>query len=166
MEFQFAMDTLASWLPPPSSSVARDSSSDVLEDALGAVTAWAILAYGVLALVRLGGDAARGLFQQVGGGGHQVDPVPRWDQIPMQLERMDDDDDSLVSKTLTEMVEMTYWIVKLVGDFEKGSGLLMKPRDDGKGDQKGLFGEDAASIVKFVRYTVKFIKSFEKLSKI
>ena len=35
------------------------------------------------------------------------------------LNRGDSDDGTLVGKTLTQLVEMCYWVVKFVGDFEK-----------------------------------------------
>lgn len=67
--------------------------------------------------------------------------------------------ESLVSDELGQIVEMCYWFVKFVGDFEKD---FETPVDE----KLRFFGENSAAVVKFARYVIKFLRSFEKLSKV
>ena len=146
----------------------------------GAAAAWAAAAYGLLYVLHLVGLAATDVLAGRtggdsggggGGGGMMVpnyyvdDSLGRWDHFPGQVahhrtsEEKKKREEGLISGTLTEMVELSYWLVKMVGDFEKESGLR------GVDPGGGLFGDNAASLVKLVRYAVKFVKSFEKLKK-
>ncbi len=75
------------------------------------------------------------------------------------IDRMDKE--SLVSEDLGHIVEMTYWFVKFISDFEKRYG------DETKAENRiDFFGDDSAAIIKFARYFIKFIRGFEKLAKI
>ncbi len=75
---------------------------------------------------------------------------------PPQVARRSDDFDSLVSDNLEQIVEMSYWFVKFVSDFENNLGVEVD--EDAK-----IFAANSASVVKYARYMTKFIKSFEKL---
>ena len=63
----------------------------------------------------------------------------------------------LVRESAAQFIEMAYWFIKFVGDFEKNRG--------GAGDSKKFhwFKKNSASIVKYARYVVKFIASYQKL---
>jgi len=63
------------------------------------------------------------------------------------------DEASLVSKNLSESIEMAYWLVKFVGDHDRKNEY-----------SASLLNPQVASTVKFARYLVKFVRSFEKLT--
>ena len=77
----------------------------------------------------------------------------------------------LVNPDFREVVEMSYWLIKFVGQFEKQykdhvmekSGAEMK--SEVKDDNKTLFSKNAAEMISYARFFLKFLGSFEKLFK-
>lgn len=68
----------------------------------------------------------------------------------------------LVGKTAAETIEMAYWFVKFVGDYEK----VRKEEIDRSGtvEEEGhWFKKNTKRVVLLARYLVKFVGSFEKL---
>ncbi len=64
---------------------------------------------------------------------------------------------TVIGNTPTQVVEMIYFLLKFMGDFEKMSGI---GRSAG---EEVFFSDNATALLKMVRYAVKFIKSFEKI---
>ena len=65
----------------------------------------------------------------------------------------------LVRESAAQFIEMAYWIIKFVGDFEKSRG------NEGSSAFKNFhwFKETSTAILKYARYVVKFISSYQKL---
>uniref|UniRef100_A0A0K2TJ91 Uncharacterized protein n=1 Tax=Lepeophtheirus salmonis TaxID=72036 RepID=A0A0K2TJ91_LEPSM len=61
---------------------------------------------------------------------------------------------TLFSDNLNNLVEMFYWFVKFIGDYEKSNG-----------KETRIVGKNARYIIKLGRYVLKYIKSYEKIKK-
>ncbi|QQP36901.1 Uncharacterized protein FKW44_022136, partial [Caligus rogercresseyi] len=59
---------------------------------------------------------------------------------------------SIFSNNLHNIIEMFYWFVKFIGDYEKENRR-----------ETGLVGRNARYIIKLGRYLLKYIKSYEKI---
>ena len=79
----------------------------------------------------------------------------------------------LVNVDIREVVEMSYWLIKFVGQFEKQynkhvngkSEANFKNDTDNKSTGEGLFSKNAATMISYSRFLLKFLGSFEKLFK-
>ena len=81
----------------------------------------------------------------------------------------------LVNANFREVVEMSYWLIKFVGQFGKeyrNNHALGKTEDDLKiKSRKGetlhseLFTKNTAMLISYARFFLKFLGSFEKLYK-
>ena len=76
----------------------------------------------------------------------------------------------LVNIDFREVVEMSYWLVKFVGQFEKQYKAYISNNSDQKlksqtGKGHGLFSKNTATLVSYARFFLKFLGSFEKLYK-
>ena len=77
----------------------------------------------------------------------------------------------LVNSSFREVVEMSYWLIKFVGQFEKqykthvmgksDAGLKSKDKDR----NETLFSKNAAAMIFYARFLLRFLGSFEKLFK-
>ena len=80
----------------------------------------------------------------------------------------------MVNVEFRELVEMSYWLVKFVGQFEKEykahttqKSEVAEVKSDAKNETRGdgLFSKNAATIISYTRFFLKFLGSFEKLFK-
>jgi hypothetical protein len=79
----------------------------------------------------------------------------------------------LVNVDFREVVEMSYWLIKFVGQFERQykehvngkSEANFKYDTDNKSTGEGLFSKNAATMISYSRFLLKFLGSFEKLFK-
>ena len=79
----------------------------------------------------------------------------------------------MVNVDLREVVEMSYWLIKFVGQFEKQykehvtgkSEAEFKHDTDNKSTKEGLFSKNTATMIFYTRFLLKFLRSFEKLFK-
>lgn len=76
----------------------------------------------------------------------------------------------LIGKNAAEVIEMSYWLVKFVRDFEKirdqAFGATKRNDDDddsGKQEPFHWFADNSATIIGMSRFLAKFINAFEKL---
>ena len=83
------------------------------------------------------------------------------DSVDFIEEKMDKPKDSLVRKDLGQVIELAYWVVKFVSDVEK-QFQFSKPLTD----EEKIFTDSSAAVIKYSRYLLKFIRSFEKLTKL
>ena len=80
----------------------------------------------------------------------------------------------LVNVDFREVVEMSYWLIKFVGQFEKeykahtmsksGEAELKSETVNDK-KTSGIFTKNAATMISYSRFLLKFLGSFEKLFK-
>ena len=73
---------------------------------------------------------------------------------------------TLINGKLRDVVEMAYWLVKFVGDYEKLSSKsyqkdLRLPKEGEKNDT--LISGATRNVIAFSRYFLKYLGSFEKL---
>ena len=78
----------------------------------------------------------------------------------------------LVNASFREVVEMSYWFIKFVGQFEKQYKTHVMGKSDAElksenksDDHETLFSKNAASMISYARFLLKFLGSFEKLFK-
>ena len=83
----------------------------------------------------------------------------------------------LISNNVRDMIEMSFWVLKFLGDFEKQyeknyrSGEIIdrsgEEEDElGRVYSKGkIFGDNARSFIKLMRYVAKFVGTFDKYKK-
>ena len=79
----------------------------------------------------------------------------------------------MVNVDFREVVEMSYWLVKFVGQFEKQYNTFIMKTSDAelksetkKGDTgDGLFSKNTSTLVSYARFFLKFLGSFEKIYK-
>ena len=68
-----------------------------------------------------------------------------------------------------QLIEMAYWMVKFEGDFNKNyedSKVAKKSEKSWNFFPDRLFGTNARTYIKFIRYFLKFFGSFEKMLKV
>merc|ERR1711982_256119 len=83
----------------------------------------------------------------------------------------------LISNNVRDMIEMSFWVLKFVGDFEKQyaknyrAGDIIDRSDDEEDDIGRIYGEgklwgaNARSFIKLMRYVAKFLGTFDKYRK-
>ena len=76
--------------------------------------------------------------------------------------------DPYFNPALANLIEMSYWLIKFEGDFNKiyeeaTGGKLAKFLDV---FPNRLFGQSSRTLLKFTRYFLKLFSSFEKLLKV
>ena len=77
----------------------------------------------------------------------------------------------LVNAEFREVVEMSYWLIKFVGQFEKQYKEHVMEKSDAElksesiNDNDTLFTKNAATMISYARFLLKFLGSFEKLFK-
>ena len=79
----------------------------------------------------------------------------------------------LVNVDFREVVEMSYWLIKFVGQFDKQYMAHVNEKSeadftydtDDKSKGEGLFSKNAATLISYARFLLKFLGSFEKLFK-
>lgn len=77
----------------------------------------------------------------------------------------------LVNPDFREVVEMSYWLIKFVGQFEKQYKEHVMEKSDAemkseiKDDNETLFTKNASTMISYARFLLKFLGSFEKLFK-
>ena len=77
----------------------------------------------------------------------------------------------LVNADFREVVEMSYWLIKFVGQFEKQYKEHVMEKSDAElksepiNDNDTLFTKNAATMISYARFLLKFLGSFEKLFK-
>ena len=77
----------------------------------------------------------------------------------------------LVNPEFREVVEMSYWLIKFVGQFEKQFKEHVMEKSDAemkseiKDDNDTLFTNNASAMISYARFLLKFLGSFEKLFK-
>ena len=74
----------------------------------------------------------------------------------------------LVNPRLRDVVEMAYWLIKFVGDYEKLSSKsyakeVEPKKSEAGGGGEGLISANTRKLVAFSRYFLKYLGSFEKL---
>ena len=77
--------------------------------------------------------------------------------------------EQLVGGGVRDMVELSYWVIKFIEDFEKqyGKSAAAGAIKEGKiRDTNGkLFGSQGRSILKMMRYVTKYMGTFDKYYK-
>ena len=77
----------------------------------------------------------------------------------------------LVNPEFREVVEMSYWLIKFVGQFEKQFKEHVMEKSDAemkseiKDDNDTLFTNNGSAMISYARFLLKFLGSFEKLFK-
>ncbi len=147
------------------------------EETWQAVTMWTLVAYGFLSLAQFYLSALDVTQRKedkyyakefnIPQDSFVLDSIRRIGGVPEPKSG----DKTLVNKALKPVVEMAYWFVKFVGDYNKlykTAKATSKASDLEKEDDsitKYFFTKSTARLVKFARYLLKYQDNFEKLYK-